>query len=407
MSALAREALREPDRTVRVEELGQLTPIGRPGGQGRVYRPTNFPRALAATPVVVKLYHRPPSQDAVARLADMVEWGRSLDPQTSRRLHYLAAWPLGIITRGEVPAGIVMQDVSGRFEVPFVMPSGRRQGVLLSLEHLLGSDDYLRLRGLGIHLNTTMRLRVAERISAALAFLHRHAIVACDIAPNNLLIAAGVDGPEVCFIDCDSMVLHGRQALAAVQTADWQMPFDYPESPRTRAADAYKLGLIVLRLLSRTHDARALTPHARHVPAELRPLLTRALGPDPANRPPAGEWQRALRELSGHHVLNERYPGPAPIRRTRAARPGSELRPPPTRVRGPAPPSGRAGSRRTRQPPSLAWIALAAVIFWLLLARLFAEAGPSSSGPSFGSGFSGSSANIPQYIYPSAPDSAR
>jgi hypothetical protein len=395
------------DRGFRLEELGELTPIGRPGGQGRVYRPASVPATLGATPVVVKIYRRPPSDAAAGRLADMVEWGRSLQPQARRRLHSIAAWPIGIVTRAEISAGITMQDVSGRFEVPFAMPSGRRERVLLSLEHLLGSDDYLQLRGLGVRLDTAMRLGVAERISAALAFLHRHAIVACDIAPNNLLVAFGIDGPAVCFIDCDSMVLHGCQALASVQTADWQIPPDFSGSPRTRAADAYKLGLIVLRLLARSHDARALSPHARHVPAEVRPLLARALGPDPANRPPAGEWQRALREMAHRGGLNQLYPGPAPARRVRPAQPQHEFRPSHERVRASAPRSPTARSRGSRHPLSLAWVALVAVILWLLLARLFAAAAPPSSGTSFGAGGSGPTGNALPYYYPSGPDSVR
>ena len=104
-----------------------------------------------------------------------------------------------------------MRDVSARFAAPFVMPSGRRESVLLTLEHLLGTDAYLQMRGLGVRLDTFTRAEVAERICDALAFLHRHAIVASDIAPNNLLVAFGAgDEPEVCFIDCDSMVFHGR-----------------------------------------------------------------------------------------------------------------------------------------------------------------------------------------------------
>ncbi len=154
-----------------------------------------------------------------------------------------------------------MRDVSGRFAAPFVMPSGRRESVLLTLEHLLGADDYLQMRGLGVRLDTFTRAEVAERICEALAFLHRHAIVASDIAPNNLLVAFGAgDEPEVCFIDCDSMVFHGRQALTSVQTGDWDIPAAFGESPDTRAADAYKLGLVVLRLFARSHDARAAGP---------------------------------------------------------------------------------------------------------------------------------------------------
>ena len=221
-----------------------------------------------------------------------------------------------VVRAGEGAAGIVMRDVNGRFAAPFVMPSGRRERVLLTLEHLLGTDAYLQMRGLGVRLDTFTRAEVAERICEALAFLHRHAIVASDIAPNNLLVAFGAgDEPEVCFIDCDSMVFHGRQALTSVQTGDWDIPESYGESPGTRAADAYKLGLVVLRLFARSHDARAAGPWVQHVPAELRDLLARSLAADAVNRPPAGEWQRALRGALANGHLNERYPGPAPARR--------------------------------------------------------------------------------------------
>jgi serine/threonine protein kinase len=164
-----------------------------------------------------------------------------------------------------------------------------------------------------------MRTAVAERVSGALAFLHRHGIVASDIAPNNLLVGFAGGRPEVCFIDCDSMVFHGRQALPQVETADWQIPLRFSEPPRTRAADAYKLGLMMLRLYARAHDARALAPHVRHVPAELRELLARSLSPAAANRPPAGEWQRGLRQALSDGGLNERYPGPRPATASRSA----------------------------------------------------------------------------------------
>ena len=189
-----------------------------------------------------------------------------------------------------------MHDVSGRFEVPFLMPSGRRERVLLSLEHLLGTDEYLQLRGLPIRLDTTARTEVAERISAALAFLHRSGIVASDIAPNNLLIGWRGLEPTVCFIDCDSMVFHGRQALAAVETADWQIPPAFSEPPPTRAADAYKLGLVALRLFARSHDARDPDGHLHRVPTELRPLLVRALSADArTGRRPGNGSERSAR----------------------------------------------------------------------------------------------------------------
>jgi len=394
------------DPAIRLEDLGDLVPVGRPGGQGHVYRPMRISAALPAAPIVVKLYRRPPSAAAFGVLARMIAWSSTLGSEQRAHLHRVTAWPLAIVTAAERSAGIAMYDVSGGFEVPFVMPSGRRQDVLLALEHLLGTDNYLQLRGLAVRLDTTMRTEAAERISDALAFLHRHGIVASDIAPNNLLVAFRTGEPTVCFIDCDSMVFCGRQALAPVETADWQMPTGFSELAQTRASDAYKLGLVILRLFARSHDARQLEPHARHVPAELRPLLARSLSREAANRPPAGEWQRALRQALTFGGLNERYPGPAPK--------SIPLRPPVASVRRPPDPSpswapaatrpatqGSARQRSSQQPLSLAWLVIAAVMLLFIFSRLLSTVVPGSAAGSPGGLSGGGQAEGPyQYNYP-------
>ena len=87
----------------------------------------------------------------------MVAWGHGLGPEERRQLHRVAAWPLATVTaKGEL-AGIVMQDVRDRFELPFLMPSGRVANVMLQLEHLLGPDDFLRRAASQIPLDTLTR----------------------------------------------------------------------------------------------------------------------------------------------------------------------------------------------------------------------------------------------------------
>ena len=395
MSMLLARDLSAPRREVPLEAFGALVPISRSGGQGRVYRPEHVPAGLGATPAVVKLYHRAPPAGAAHALDAMAAWSDVLAPARRAQLLRLAAWPLATVSSEGRLAGIVMQDVSPRFSVPFLMPSGRAQSVLLALEHLLGGDWYLERRGLGIHLDTVIRAVVAERISGALAFMHQHGIVVGDLAPSNLLVSFR-DGRAVSFIDCDSMVFHGRPALTSVETGDWQMPRDFSEASRTRAADAYKLGLVVLRLFARSHDARAIGPHEPHVPAQLRGLLARALAPDAANRPPAGEWQRALAHLLSAPDLGRRYPGPA----TRPPPP-----PQPQRINrrpqpDPSTPSLRPllasqGARRPLSP--VMWVALV-IAFVLLLSQLLAAMPSQNSAQS--SGFTGGGRPTIQYYYP-------
>jgi hypothetical protein len=311
---------------------------------------------------VVKLYRRQPEVQAADTLVEMVGWERSLPAPQRSTLASCAAWPLALVTSRSRPVGIVMRDLSDRFTTPFVMPSGRHDSVLLALEHLLGADGYLRQRGLPVLLDTELRLRVAARIAGTLAFMHQHGVVVGDIAPSNVLVRFGDAGPgagpEVCLIDCDSMVFRGRQALATVETSDWNVPGEFGESGPTRATDAYKLGLVVLRLLARSHDARTPVPHLRQVPIELRDLLYRALSEVSANRPAAGEWQRSLQLLLMQTDLSSRYPAPVSARvqqpsqvatRVPAAIASAGLTGPPPVVR--LRPGRRAVAGAVRQPP--------------------------------------------------------
>ena len=323
----------------------------------------------------------------------MVAWAHLLsDPSSEPRSSESRRGRSRSSAPGRSRPGSRCATSAARFSAPFVMPSGRRERVLLTLEHLLGADDVSAdARARRVALDTFTRAEVAERICDALAFLHRHAIVASDIAPNNLLVAFGAgDEPEVCLIDCDSMVFHGRQALAVGADRRLGHSAAFGESPNTRAADAYKLGLVVLRLFARSHDARSAgAASCGTCRSELRGLLARALAADAVNRPPAGEWQRALRGLLADGRLNERYPGPAPTPRVvvRRAPPaaGSEVvggtgdpRDVPARAappwtdppgfalgrRGGSQPGGR---RASRDPGTGAlWLRRAVVVAWIV-----------------------------------------
>ena len=179
------------------------------------------------------------------------------------------------------------------------------------------------------------------------------------------------------------MVFRGRGALPSVQTGDWDIPFAEP--PDTRAADAYKLGLLILRLFARSHDARAPAPHLRYVPVELRDLLYRSLGEAGVNRPTAGEWQRALHGLLADGGLDERYPGPTPAPRVGVA--GAAAPPagvprvrhtpaPPWWPRRPLPAAAPAAGQWLQRSVVVLWILAGSIVLLLVLSRLFAAAVP-------------------------------
>ena len=211
------------------------------------------------------------------------------------------------------------------------------------------------------------------------------------------------------------MAFRGRTALDIVQTGDWDVPASFGESPDTRAADAYKLGLVILRLFARSHDARALAPNLRYVPVELRDLLYRALGNRPVNRPAAGEWQRALRGLLADGRLNERYPGPAPAPRmapvvSAPVAPASVLRltsaprvaPPRTVARPPVARTVAVANSTTaavllRRAVIVLWLVAGSAVLLLVLSRLFAAAVPV---PDSGAGVTPSYQYNPGGYYP-------
>jgi hypothetical protein len=213
------------------------------------------------------------------------------------------------------------------------------------------------------------------------------------------------------------MGFRGRSALTCVQTGDWDLPAAWDERSDTREADSYKLGLVILRLFARAHDARASAPYLRYVPVELRDLLYRSLSGAAAKRPAAGEWQRALQGLLADGRLDERYPGPAPAPRgipaaprPAAVAPVAAVRPvavrsaavtaAPARVRqAPSPALSPLADRWLRRSVVALWLVAGTVVLLLVLSRLFAAAVPTVDP----GGSSPAGAGVGTYYYTPGP----
>jgi hypothetical protein len=361
-------------------QLGTLTKIGE-GGQGDIFQlgPAVSKLVKYDAPVVAKKYHahKPPRAGAADALVGRATWIRSCDEQARTELLQAAAWPLAVVKDGASLWGIVMPDMRPRYAAQMTLPSGGVKQILVSLEHVLKDDPYLKRR-FDVAFDNSSRARVAEAMAKSLAILHRHGIVASDLSQANVLV--GLKKPHhVTFIDCDSMVFQGREALTVVETPGWYMTGKFGEQPTTKAADQYKLALAIMRLFARSQSVTGLDDVLPGAGVKVRDLVPDALHASITKamtvkqRPTAGAWGQVLRTVGGNSAVkttpkpgkkakagaDTKKPTPPPSKTVWTAKPGGIVipptgsatrRPPRRATTPPAPTTARAG---TPKPPAV------------------------------------------------------
>lgn len=332
------------DRT----QLGVGPELAR-GGQGAVF-------AVADPTMVFKEYfpHIHPEVDYDV-LADLPAAFTALSVRVRSRL----AYPARLVTGPAGPSGFVMPRIPHRYALP--------NGKDLSLQHLLNGPDFAVTRlGIAPYDLQAVYLLLAD-LAGTLAELHAAGIAVGDVSPKNTLVSFHPQ-PTAFLIDCDSMVVHGRQALPPVTTPDWTAPESATAPTPTVDSDAYKFGLVVLRLITGDQQFTdpARLPHT--VPEVLRRLTTRALSPDPATRGPVADWigplTAAATTAAGVPLgpVTPRPSGPVPVQ----APVGRHHVTP-----GPAPAaagSGAAGRRSLSTPAIWSWIGAACLLTMLVVA---------------------------------------
>jgi DNA-binding helix-hairpin-helix protein with protein kinase domain len=391
--------------------LGPL--IGR-GGEANVYAVGKARRWVA------KLYHDPTLARA-AKLRQMIA-NPPVDPSGASG-HTSIAWPAELITStGGQAAGFLMPAVDQRAAVP----SFRLYNPRDRLATWPGFGwDYL--------------LRTAANLAGVVRALHARGYVIGDLNESNILVT---NTALVTLVDCDSMQVPAGGAdlfRCTVGKAEYTPPElqgrSFADVTRTPEQDAFGLAVLVhLLLMEGVHPyqgvwrgagAPTVAEHIRAghcalvpgsgltpppyalpfdtLPPELQRLMLRCFGDgqrNPAARPTAAEWQRALGEASrrlarckankqhvhGRHLagcpwcariargLPDPFPPvaePLPAPRSRAkpktptAHRPTTTRKPRAMTRGPA-----RRSQRTVQPP-----------VWLRLLGLLNAFGPTGQPP--------------------------
>ncbi|PPA57284.1 hypothetical protein [Micromonospora chalcea] len=281
-----------------VRSLGALTQLGK-GGQGCVYAIDGL-RINKEWPVVYKEYDPVvcPRLD-VAQLRRMVSFVPTLDPATGRWLCEQCAWPAALVTSGPVVRGLLMRRIPADFEIGLPAGGGtvRRPA---GFQFLLNSDSYLAR--MAIPVDDRGRLLLLADLARSLSRLHRLGVVVGDLSPNNLLFCLG-NRPRCFFIDCDAMRLAGGSVLPQTETPDWEVPLPGGEPLATPATDAYKFGLLAVRLFARDQSSRDPSVLAA-VSDDLADLAEASMSVIPARRPAPQDWITALTSVAAGDRLD-------------------------------------------------------------------------------------------------------
>lgn len=295
------------DSLVLGDELGK-------GGQGRVFAVTapDFGR-----PVAYKEY-----KTAVA--VDRTVLGRMVDALAAMPLPGQAewlnrfAWPLALVDDGPGASGFIMPRVPDRFYTDWER-NGTRTRRIAEFQHLLNAPEFVAQRG--IVLDRRQQYELLADVAESLDRLHANGIAVGDLSPKNLLFDVSGPTAAVFVLDCDAMAHTDDDRSQQVETPGWGVPVngDGRELLATPASDAYKFGLLALRLLAGSQDAtsvRALPDDADTV----RPLLQRALSADPRQRPTPGSWIPTLRVAASRaEVVRVHASGPERLTATAPA----------------------------------------------------------------------------------------
>lgn len=115
----------------------------------------------------------------------------------------------------------------------------------------LAIDDYCRQQ----HLSVRERLRLFQRVCAAVSYAHRHLVVHRDIKPSNILVTSEGE-PKLLDFGIAKLLLEAQTDAPATRAAERFLTPEYssPEQIRgeaiTTAADVYSLGVLLYELLA-------------------------------------------------------------------------------------------------------------------------------------------------------------
>lgn len=264
----------------------QLGEVLGEGGQGVV-------RALVGrSDTVFKEYLHPSSPQFVPAALRAMIAGRGQLAADAGQVDEWAAWPVSVVVRNGAPIGFLMRRVPAAFLLEI-----RSTHRLADLSYLAGPPKpfwgSLRLPGAGERVALMLALARGVRV------LHEHGVILGDISFGNVLWSLE-PRPRVFFIDCDGMRAFGQPSvMPPADTLDWNDPTAAPGSAPDVDRDAYKLALMIQRVLLQRLDARPGEAQLgfdvdEPVRGAVNGLLAQTASAAAGHRPSVAAWVTAL-----------------------------------------------------------------------------------------------------------------
>lgn len=285
---------------MRVSEtsLGKLADLAE-GGFGKVYRVPDYHLPDDPAPLAYKKFTKHEAEQA-ASAERAVAFRAAMDAASQADLDSHSTWPRAVVEdqRGSV-VGLLMPLIPPDFffrgpDPDTGQPSDRPRDLMW-----LFTDAAYRAKAQVDVPDTdlTERLILLGKLTYIVGRLHKLGWVFGDISGKNAVWA--LEPPRMLLIDCDGAAPLSDPRRDQGHTNTWYPP----ESQRhhvlqTEATDVYKLGLVILRALTLTQQAKdpAQLVAGRDVDAAGVVLLARAVSPNPGVRPTARELYLYLRQ---------------------------------------------------------------------------------------------------------------
>ena len=298
-------------------DLGSLASIAS-GGFGEVFR-TGFRLPGYRGALAYKELKSSLSQDkysrAVEAMRQAVQLRDSMADGDRSDLDEVTVWPLALVEEGGVVRGCLMPLIRPEFFAELHPPAtGKKDSKTRDLAWLPARSPALQRAGfsqdqIDEFSDLLVRMRIMVWLVYSVALMHKYGVVYGDMSLKNAVFCLG-EYPRSVLMDCDGVArlddASRRQAnspsfLAPECEEPGRNPFArgraHFQGTRT---DVYKLGLCVVRCLSRGHGATQLNS-ADHLSDLLSPecldVIKASLSQDPDQRPTAKQLYQALNDF--------------------------------------------------------------------------------------------------------------